>query len=69
MEMPDREVSIAISEQFAHPANLGRVGAARRSFPKPPIAQSIVTLFVKPDAQAAELAPRHAKQFASLIST
>src|SRR6267154_195102 len=69
VKVPNREIRIIVTKQLAHPADLGRVGATGRSFPKPSVTQSRLTLIVKPDAQAAELAPRNPKQFARLIST
>jgi hypothetical protein len=58
-----------ISEEPVHPADLGRVSAAGRGFPKPAVTQPLFNFIVKPDPHAAELTTRHAKQFASLIST
>src|SRR3978361_1708880 len=36
VKMPDREVSVTIPEQLAHPTDLGRGGAPGRGFPHPP---------------------------------
>src|SRR3978361_2235954 len=68
VKVPDREVSITISKQPAHPPDLGRVSRPGRALPKPAVTQSRLALIIKPDAQAAELTTRHAEQFASFIS-